>query len=150
MRQNYLTEDKRLTKLPIIFSDKVIDEIDLIRDVNKGDDNLYQLYEYIDGLKNYITNPVIAWDNVGKYRHNSRGETNIKELGYNVIFTIKTNQTTNTNYVYVFKIVFPLNRLGLKIPSDLYENQNKKHLSNDEYCRILMEKYDAYLHSLFR
>lgn len=150
MQQTYLTEDKRLPKLPVIFSDKVIDKIDLIRDVNKGDENLYQLYEYIDSLKSYIANPVIAWDNVGKYRHNSTGETHIKELGYNVGFTIKTNQTTNTNYVYVFKIVFPLKKLELKIPSDLDESQNKKCLSNDEFCRILIEKYDAYLYSLFR
>lgn len=150
MRQNYLTENKRLTKLPIIFSDKVINKIDLIRDVNKGDDNLYQLYEYIDGLKSYIANPVIAWDNVGKYRHNSKGETYLKELGYSVWFTIKTNKTSNVNYVYVFKIDFPLKKLGLKTPSNLGENRTIRNFSNDEYCRILLEKYDAYLHSLFR
>lgn len=36
----------------------------------------------VDGLKIYISNPVIAWDNNNKFKHFADGETNSKELGY--------------------------------------------------------------------
>ena len=142
MNSKYLAEDKRLQKLAVRFSEELIEKIDTIRDYNRGNENLVQLYEYIDGLRSYISNPVVAWDNTGKYQHNSKKETHLKELGYDVIFTIKINKATNTTYIYVLNIKLNILNLGLEIPQNLGESKHhhSRKLTDDEWCNILLER----------
>lgn len=155
-KSNCLKEDKTLPKLPIIFSTEVSNKIDEVFDFNKNDDNaLSQFNDYIEGLKSYISNPVIAWDNMGRYQHSANGQVHIRELGYDVTFIIDVS--TDKNFVYVIELKLKTKDCEWKLPPYLDEclkisilNKHPKQISDNEYCHILMERYDAHWHRLFR
>ena len=101
MRQHYLYEDKLPPKLPISFSAKISKQINAIYACNQDNtDTLCQWDEYIEGLKSYISNPVIAWNYNNKYPRFPNGAIHLKELGYDVTFIVKTSHRTNRSYVY--------------------------------------------------
>ena len=117
MRQHYLIEDKLPPKLPVSFSAEVRKEINDIYAYNQNNiDGIYQWNEYIDGLKSYISNPVIAWDYNHRYAHFPNGAIHLMDLGYDVSFIVSTNRTTNKNYVYVFMLNLKPEEFGLKVP----------------------------------
>lgn len=153
MKSN-LYEDKKLQPIIVILSPKVLNKIETIEQYNRDNTSaLSQWYEYIDGLESYISNPVIAWDNTGRYQHNSKKETHLKEAGYDVIYTIKIDKTTNTNYVYILNIKFNLQEFDLKDPDSIpecYPSAIKpKSISNETLYRLMSEQYERYLYSLF-
>lgn len=124
MKHLWLNEDKRLPKLPVAFSNEIIENIDDINWDNRNNpDALFQWHEYIDGLVSYISDPVIAWDNMNRYKHSPNGETHIKEPAYDAIFMVKVNKTTNQSYVYVVNIDLRPDDYGLKNPSMIYEGK---------------------------
>lgn len=145
-----INEDKRLPKLPVIFSSEIVKKIKLIKSHNKDKEReLSEWYEYIDGFQTYISNSVIAWDYTYNYTHYSNGATFIKEMGYQATYIIKTNKNTNKNYVYVFKLTLKPEEFGLDVPLSLRENtqyikpNNEYHqimtpqiLSYDEFCKV--------------
>lgn len=93
MNRNRLYEDRLLTKLPVSFATEISDKINDINWCNHNNiDALFQWHDYLDGLVNYISNPVIAWDNMNRYQHSSNGKTHITELGYDVTFMVKMNK----------------------------------------------------------
>ena len=106
----------------------IIEKIDRIADYNKyKKEKISEWYEGIDGFKDYISNPVIAWDYSDKFTHTSDGETIINELEFEASYTIKTNKNTGKNYVYVFKLTLRPDEFGLDVPSSLKESkQNNK------------------------
>lgn len=74
MINHYITEDKKLLKLLVIFSPKIRKRIDAIDDYNQTNiESLAKMYEYIARLKSYKAYPVITWDNTNRYRHNLKG-----------------------------------------------------------------------------
>lgn len=131
----HIDEEKLPTKLLVTFSNKISLYIDAIDDYNKNNiEALTQWYEYIDTIKSYISNPVIAWDNMWRYQHYPNGTTYIRDFGFNVGFTIKTSNRTHHNYVYVFKVNLKPEEFGLKVPPIL--NENKQHTSDKIIYRI--------------
>ena len=159
MKLHILNEDKRPPKLPVVVSPEIIEKMDRIADYNKDKkEKISEWYEGIDGFKDYISNPVIAWDYTDKFTHISDGETIIKELGFEASYTIKTNKNKGENYVFVFKLTLKPDEFGLDVPSSLKENvQNNKRYqikqtisSNNDYGKILMERYRSYLNYIFR
>ena len=128
-----INEDKLPPKLPVIFSKKITNEIDVIGYYNRNsDDKLSMWHDYLNGIMNYISNPAIAWDNTNRYIHFPNGATYIKDFDFNVGFTIRTN--CNKSYVYVFTINLKPEEFGLKVPPIL--NENKQHTSDKIIYRI--------------
>ena len=63
MRERCLNEDKLPQRLPVVSSKKINAEITAIETYNQNNrEGLSQWRDYLNGLNNYISNPVIAWD----------------------------------------------------------------------------------------
>ena len=123
MKRHRLYEDKLPTKLPIVLSPKLVNEMDVIYDYNQDNHNdLYQWYSYIDNVQNCVSNRVIAWDYNCKHIRFPNGTFFIRDFGYNVGYTIKTNKQNQT-YVYVFMMNLKPEEFGLKVPTKLGENK---------------------------
>ncbi|MCQ2291670.1 MAG: hypothetical protein MJZ39_00725 [Bacteroidales bacterium] len=76
MMEFCLNEDVILTKLIVVLSDDIQERINNIDWYNRNNiDALSQWHNYLDGLVNYISNPVIAWDNMNWYQHFPNGTT---------------------------------------------------------------------------
>ena len=74
--QYWLKEDRTLQKMSVSFSTELSQRIDDIIYYNRNNiDALSQWHNYLDGLVNYISNPVIAWDNMNRYQHFPNGTT---------------------------------------------------------------------------
>ena len=114
MKQFQIKEEK-IKKLPVRFSQEIANEIEWINFRNFGNDEaLSQWNDYIETIICYISDPVIAWDNMNRYRHNSYGETFIKELGMDVGFVIEIDNHTNKSFVYIFYLDLNIEEFGLK------------------------------------
>ena len=158
MKHHYLIEDKLPPKLPVVFSSKISNQINVIYACNQNNtDALSQWDEYIEGLKSYISNPVIAWDYNNRYVHFPNGAIHLMDLGYDVSFIVKTNQTTNENYVYVFMLNLKPEEFGLKVPSKGNSQitcntniSNKKliRLTEQDLHRIVRESVNRILRRL--
>ena len=121
-KQYFLNEDKLLPKLSVRFSTKIINEIDAIDSFNQNNlDGLANWHDYLDGMRSYISNPVIAWDNTNSHHILPNGTRFISNFDYNVGYTIKTNNTTQQEYVYVFMANLKPEEFGLKVPPVLKE-----------------------------
>ena len=141
MKNIYLNEENLPPKLLVSFSAEIRNNINLIKVYNKNNhDALYQWYDYIENMKNYISNRKIAWDYANRYSRFPNGAVHLVELGYDVYFIVKTNNTTQTNYIYVFKLDLKPEEFGLKIPSTLKENKKKTiRLTETEFKQMLVE-----------
>lgn len=152
MKQHYLYEDKKPLKIPVIFSPEIIEKMELIANHNRDKkEELTEWYNDIEGVKSYISNPTIAWDYRGKCRRSLNGELHLKELGHEVLYSIKTDKNTDKNYVYILKLNLKPDEFGLDIPSDLKEDKQNITFNNlycpiktsyvllyDEFCRCLI------------
>ena len=119
-----LNEDKRLERYKVWFTPAVKCEIDIIKSFNKNNiEGIKQLQEYLQGLRMYISNPVLAWDNLDRFQHYPNGATHINELGYNFIYYVKNSKFEHTQYVCVVKIYYNLSEFGLQDPFATIGNQ---------------------------
>lgn len=117
MKRQLLKEDRLPPKLFVRFSSKIINEIDAIDTSNQGNlDGLSNWHDYLDGMISYISNPVIAWDNTNRHHRLPNGTRFIADFDYNVGYTIKTNNTTQQQYVYVFMANLKPEEFGLIVP----------------------------------
>ena len=143
IKYDFLYEDQRLPQLRVIPSEKIRNNFNLIREYNKNNqDGLSEWYEYIDFIENYLSNPVIAWDNTGKRCYRTRtGAMHMvdKILGINVLYRIPIDKYTGGNYVYILKLDYQLDRFGLKRPPNLKENK-----------LFLSPIIESYLHHLIK
>lgn len=122
-----LYEDKQLTPYKVWLTPTVRNKINIIENFNSDNiDGLSQLYEYIENIKRYISYPVIAWDNTGRYHHFANGATHINEMGYNFIYLIKTSKFDQKPYVCITNISFDFDELGLVNPNEVCENKQYK------------------------
>lgn len=125
MKRFLVKEDKLSSKLAVRFSSRIAKEINSIDDYNQYNvDALYQWRDYLDGIKRYISNPVIAWDYTNRYSRFPNGAVFIDDFDYNVGYFIKTDNITNQPYVYVFMVNLNPESFGLKVPSTLKENKS--------------------------
>lgn len=137
----YYVNENAQPKLPVRFSPEIDYEIDTVcaRNIN-NDEGLIQFAKYIEGLKKYISNPVIAWDNMDRYYHHPNGETYLDELGYDIGFIIKEDDENKT-YVYVFYLNLNLDDFGL------CESRRKNiiRLTSSDLKRIITESVQRIL-----
>lgn len=76
-----LYEEKNLPKLPVFFSTPIQNKMKYIEKYNQNNvDGISQWYEYIENLKDYISNNSIAWDMANRYFHFSNGAIHLEEL----------------------------------------------------------------------
>ncbi len=68
MRNNWVFEDKLPPKLSVWFSRNINVQIAAIEAYNRNNvDGITQWRDYLRGIKDYLSNPVIAWDNMDRY-----------------------------------------------------------------------------------
>lgn len=117
MKQRRLSEDRLPPRLIVIFSSKLSKEINAIDNCNQNNiQGLAQWYDYLEGIRNYISNPVIAFDYTDRYIQFPNGARYIRDFDYNVGYTIKTNNKTQEAFVYVFMLNLKPYEFGLKTP----------------------------------
>ena len=104
MKRYYIKEDKLPHQLSVRFSATIYKQINSIAYFNRNNvEALSKWYDYLDGLKTYLSNPTIAWDNMGRYIQWSNGAKFIGDFGYNVAYSIINDTTTNKYFVYIFR-----------------------------------------------
>ena len=136
MKQFQIKEEKR-PKLPVRFSQEIANEIEWINFRNFGNDEaLSQWNDYIEGIILHISDPVIAWDNMNRYRHTSNEETFINENGMDVGFLIEIDNHTNQSFVYVFYLDLNIDEFGL-VES---KQRGKKLIITEQQYNELMQK----------
>ncbi len=65
-----------------------------------------------------------AWDYTHRFSRFPNGSIFIKDFDYNIGYAIKTNNTTNQPYVYVFMVNLKPQEFGLIVPPTLRENRD--------------------------
>ena len=146
MKRFYLIEEILPPKLPLSFSSKIKNQINLIKDYNQDNpDALSQWYDYIDNLKSYISNRKIAWDYANRYVHFPNGAVHLVELGYDATFIVSTDKTRNINYVYVFRVDLKPQDFGLKIPPTTEHKKRILKLTESQFKEYLVEKIEKVL-----
>lgn len=119
-----LNEDRLPPKLTVLFSQKIRREIESIEIRNQNNiDGLYKWRDYLNGIRSYISNPAIAFDYTNRYSRFPNGAIYNRDFDYNVGYVIKTNNSTNQLFVYVFMVNLKPNEFGLKVPSNIKENK---------------------------
>ena len=146
MKNGLLKEDNLPPKLFVAFSSKVRDQISEIDSYNcKNIEGLSQWYEYIDGIRSYMSNPVIAWDYLNRYKRGRKGARCVRDLGFNVRYTILSDRNTDVPFVYIFMIDFKLDDYGLKRPPTLNESKRIISLTETHIRQIVRETLRRYL-----
>lgn len=142
MKKYFLYEDKPLAKLPIILSKDLSLKIENVLEHNQGNNEVREWYENIESVKNQLSHPIIAWDNTGNHNYSEDGEVSCNIFGYDVLYMIKTNASTQKNYVYVININLKPEEFGLNenayrklqsiikecVRSVIKESLNKQHI----------------------
>lgn len=143
MNHYCIKEDKRLPKLSVRFSQEITSGIESVNARNyDNQEALSEWNDYIDGIIRYISNPVIAWDNMNRFHHTSNRETFIDEMGMDVGFIIETDSTDN-QYVYVFYLDLKTEDYGLyesvRMKSVVLTELDLRMMVRECVCRILNE-----------
>ncbi len=140
MKRYYIIEDKLPRKLLVKFSATIYKQINSIAYFNRNNiEVLSQWYDYLNGIKTYLSNPSIIWDNTGRYIQWQNGARFINDFGYNVAYSIVNDTTTNKNFVYVFKVNLALEEFDLKVPPLLTENKHIVRLTDSDLKFIITE-----------
>ena len=138
MKQFCLKEAKKTPQMLVVLSEEIASKIDAIDTYNQENiESLNLWYDYLDGLRSYISNRAIAFDYENRYQELEGGGRFIKEYGYNISYTIQTDVITNKTYVYVFGMNLKTRDFGLTVPFYMDEN---KHIN-----QIISEVINKYL-----
>ena len=122
MKRSWLKEDKLPSKLIVNFSSKINGYIKDVSDLNQNNvEALSQWSDYIEGIKSYLSNPVIAWDNMNRYPRLRNGGRVIKDFDYNAGYTILADYVTGQPFVYVFMLNLKPEEFGLQVPTNRTE-----------------------------
>lgn len=146
MKIYWLNEDKLPSKLFVRFSSKIDKNIKEIFTYNQNNiDALRYWLDYIESILNYLSNPSIAFDYTNRYICFPNGTRFIRDFDYNIGYTIKTDNTTNQVYVYIFMINLKLNEFCLQIPPNLNESKRFIHLTESYIKHIVRKTLKRYL-----
>lgn len=121
MNKQIVKKDTRLPKLPVVCSEEVKNTIESI--VSQKQDNPNELAEWKEDilcLLNYISNPVVAWDYIGKYPHDENGTVFFEDFGYKIDYIVMTGND-DKNYVSVIYAELNPGNFGLR------ENREKNN-----------------------
>ena len=146
MTQYYIKEDKLPQNLSVRFSAAINERIKTIANFNRyNTEAMFQWYNYLDGIKRYLSKRTIAWDNMGRYTRWPNGTRFISDLGYNVGYSILNDKITNKDFVYIFKVNLAPEEYGLKLPPTLNENKKIIPLTESHIRQMVRETLRRYL-----
>ena len=149
MKSFYLNEDNKLMKLPVRYSDKLTEKIEEIIFYNSFEkENLKQFLNDLKGIVNWMSNPVIAWDNNDDFIHYDNEETYIGKYG--ILFKVLTDRDERgieRNFVYVIDIILAPRDYNLNVPSNIDEN---KHYITTKDTRNKVILTEGQLHEVIK
>ena len=126
MKRSWLKEDKSPSKLIVNFSSKINGYIKDVSDLNQNNvEALSQWSDYIEGIKSYLSNPVIAWDNMNRYPRLRNGGRVIKDFDYNAGYTILADYV-RTNYKYAYHLAPKIFEESIKQKGLIPSNNNSE------------------------
>lgn len=115
MRQRRVDEDILPKKMSVRFSAKVTSKIDSIISRNQNNKQaISQWLEYLETVKNYVSNPVIAWDYTDRNVQFPNGARYIRDFDFNIGYSIIADYTTDIPFVYIFMVNLNHHEFGLK------------------------------------
>lgn len=124
-----LKEDNLPSKIPVRFSSKIDKDINEIKTYNKYNiDAISQWIEYLEDIKKYISNPVIAFDYTNRFIKFPNGTKYIRDFGYNVGYSIIADGINEQPCVYVFMVNLKTEEFGLKRPPVIQESKKKRQI----------------------
>lgn len=139
MIKQTLNEDIKPSKIPVKFSIKISKRIENIYECNRVNENISKWLDYIEWVRNYISNRSIAWDYANQHIKFPNGTRFISK--FNVGYSVKCDG--QGVYVYVFMMDLKTDDFGLKLPKSLKENNI---IDCNIYYDLLLENYYDYLH----
>ena len=147
MLSHYALKEDRLPSILLVrFSTKISNKINTIITYNQNNiEAITKWREYLEGIKRYLSNPVIAWDYTNRFSRFPNGGRFVREFDYNVAYVIKTNNVTQQAYVYIFIINLNAEEFGLKLPPTLNENKKIIPLTESYIRHIVRETLRQYL-----
>ena len=137
-KRHLINEDKLPPKLPVIITDEIKNEIEVIKEYNQFErDGLLKLDSYIKWITNHLSNRAIAFDYGNKFTMDSYGTIIIKDMG--VTFCLEND--SEKVFVKILWININLEEYGLEAPPPLYENKqhNTNCLKESELKRMIDE-----------
>lgn len=140
-----MNEDKLPPKIPVRFSTKVSSKIDSIISHNKGNiQAISEWLEYLETVKNYVSNPVIAWDYTNRNIQLKNGTKFIQDFDFNIGYTIITDYTTNSPFVYIFMVNLKPQEFGLR---ECKRRRNAVTITESKLRRIIAESIRKILYN---
>ena len=140
-----MNEDKLPPKIPVRFSTKVSSIIDSIISHNKGNiQAISEWLEYLETVKNYVSNPVIAWDYTNRNIQLKNGTKFIQDFDFNIGYTIITDYTTNSPFVYIFMVNLKPQEFGLR---ECKRRRNAVTITESKLRRIIAESIRKILYN---
>lgn len=140
-----MNEDKLPPKIQVRFSTKVSSKIDSIISHNKGNiQAISEWLEYLETVKNYVSNPVIAWDYTNRNIQLKNGTKFIQDFDFNIGYTIITDYTTNSPFVYIFMVNLKPQEFGLR---ECKRRRNAVTITESKLRRIIAESIRKILYN---
>lgn len=143
--RDFMGEEQRPQKLHVIFSTKITQSLEDICASNQDNTNaLSQWFDYLEAFKQYISNPVIAWDYTNRHHRFPNGTIYMNDLNYNAGYSIITNNANGLPCVYVFKLNLNIEAFDLKKPSPtantVFKESQLRSIVRDAVRCVLCEK----------
>ena len=145
MQRYQLNENKLPYRLFVKFSQKIVNDINQIYSYNiNNDEAISQWSDYLEWIKDYLSNPSIAWDYANRYTRFPNGAIYLSDFHCNVGYAIQYTRNTQQPYVYIFMANLKPEEYGLKVPPTLNENKQPTnrivyHLKEYQLRRIIRE-----------
>ena len=132
-----INEDALPQKMPVRFSAKVTSKIDSIISRNQNDKQAISRWlEYLETIKNYVSNPVIAWDYTDRNIKFPNGTRYIRDFDFNIGYSIITDYATNAPFVYIFMVNLNHQEYGLKEN----KHRDKAIIITESYIRSMVRE----------
>lgn len=147
MKYYQLCEDKQLPKLSVIISAKLLKKIYAIDEYNQDNiEALFEWYDYLEFIKDYVSNSTIAWDNMDRYpmfNKNCKFINDIEDckVGYSIII----DKYSGKPCVFIFMMNLKPQEYGLKIPPILSNNESVCRITQSDICHIVESVVREYL-----
>ena len=130
IKQYLVNEGKKVSTLPVVYSDDVINRLNYIKERNQFEkEGLSRLFSYIKRVEKHVSNRAIAFDYGNNYAIDSDGTIIAYDMG--VCFWLVDN--SGVIYVQIISIDLNLEDFGLQ--------ENKKV----DISRIITETINSYL-----
>ena len=131
MSSYQLKEDRLPPKLPVRFSFQINSTIKSICDYNKNNiEGIRKWSEYLNGVKSYVSDSVIAWDSTNRHIEFPNGAKFIKDFGYNVGYKILEDRNKQNSFVYIFMMNLNIEEFGLQYPLKIIEKKQYNTMNN--------------------